>query len=193
MENRNNRGLRSLIIVALIIAVVGISVAFAALGQTLTITGTGQITATDWDIHWSAAEGDVIVSSSENVSEGINSGLPATLIEITGIILEAPGDKVEWTITASNAGDIDAELESVTNLLSKVITFDELEESDLTENDIIVTLKKAGGGTITAGDTLAAGTTQDYVLTIEFNPLAETLPDLDVEIAITALFPWIQK
>jgi len=194
MENRNNKGLRTLVIITLIIAVAGISVAFAALSQTLTITATGEIHATDWDIKWTDAEGKVLVGASNGADEGTNSSIPSTTITLSDIVLIAPGDKIEWTFTAENLGDIDAELESITNLLAKNITIHNEEESDISENDIIVTIKKAGGGAIAAGDALDAGTTQDYVLTIEFDPNFQDLPSHNVTItAITILFPWVQK
>jgi len=193
MEDKREKRLRALVIITLIVAVAGISVAFAALSQTLMINGTGGIQAADWDIHWSAASGSIENAATESVNKGSIDGVGSTTLTLSGVNLRTPGDKIEWTFTAENAGDIDAELESITNLLSTTVTFDVSESSTLTEGDVIITLTKAGGGAIATGDTLAAKTTQDYLLTIEFDPLAASVPTHNVSITINSQFPWVQK
>ena len=195
MEKRNNHMYRTLVIVALITAVLGISVAFAALTQTLTIGGTGAIQSNDWRIVWSTASGSK-ASGGSGVDYGSALGTNTATLTISGIVLEKPGDKIKWIITAFNDGDIDAELESVSGLLSKTITFNESEESELTDSDILVTLTKNDAPTysgITALDSLNSGASQQYLLTVEFSDAVEVVPTHDVGIEITALFPWIQK
>ena len=194
MENKNSRGLRTMAIVALLVAVAGISIAFAAFTQTLNIGGTGKIQTTDWDIHWSATDGGKVVSGSNPLAaKGSVSGVGSTTLTLSGIKLIAPGDKIEWVLTALNDGSIDAELENITNLLDVEVNFNDLEESDLTASDIKVTLTKNPSGAIATKDTLNAGASQAYLLTIEFNSLATELPSHDVDITITAQFPWVQK
>lgn len=192
METKN-RGIRALIIAALIVAVLGISVAFASLSQTLNINSTGTIRAAGWDVKWTAASGSKITGGSAVSAGSSDLTVPSATMTISGIVLENPEDKVQWVFTASNTGDIDAKLESITSLLVKNITFDGDESSNLTEDDIIVTLTKNPSGAIVAGDTLNASATQQYILTVEFNPEAEEVPSESVYISITIQFPWVQK
>ena len=188
-----NRGLRTIVIAALLVAMAGISVAFAAFAQMLDIGGTGRIQAVDWDIHWSAANGSMVLGSNPLATAGSVSGVGTTSLTISGITLIAEGDKVAWVFSVLNNGAIDAELESITNLLDVDIEFDLDEKSELTDSDIIVKLTKNPTGAIAAGDSLNAGATQTYLLTIEFSNLAIERPSHDVLITITAQFPWIQK
>ena len=46
------RRIKVLSLVALIVAVLGLTVAFAALSQTLTINGTASINSASWDVHF---------------------------------------------------------------------------------------------------------------------------------------------
>ena len=192
MENRNNKGLRTMAIAALLLAVVGISVAFAALSQTLQINTEGTLIGGTWDIKWTAASGAKNLSLV-NVEVG-NATVPAVNLEISGIKLEKPGDKVEWTIKAENLGTIDAILSSFNNVYNVQIVTDPEEESSIKAADILVTLTKKNGSAISVGDTLAHGSYQEYLLTVEFDNSVTYIPSHDVEITIqTISFPWIQK
>lgn len=191
--NNDNRGLRTIAIAALLVAVVGISVAFAALSQSLTINATGKIKGSEWSLIWSAASGSEVTGSSATTTAGSVSGIDTPTLAISGIVLEQPGDKVEWVVTAKNDGDIDAKLGSFIELFSKTVTFDEEEGSGLTDEDVLVTLTKYTTGAIVAGDELLADDTQQYLLTIQFDPNAAEVPTHDVSISIQAIFPWIQR
>ena len=192
-HGKDDKKLRSFIIVTLIFAVLSISVAFAALSQTLIINIDGKIRGSEWSLIWSAASGSKTGTSSSSSSYGISSGVGSPTLTISGIVLEQPGDKVEWIVTASNEGVIDAVLANFTELFTKTVTFNPSEASNLDANDILVTLTKSPSGAVTIGDELDAGDTQDYILTIEFRPGATEVPSHDVTITVTALFPWIQK
>ena len=193
MENRNNKGFRAIAVIALVVAVAGISVAFAALAQNLPIYGAGEVRATDWVVRWSGATGNVL-TGGPGVSAGTQTAtIPGSQLTITGIILEKPGDSVSWVVTAENAGDIDAQLDSFTDLFTKTVTFDPAEESDLTADNVVVTLTQNNSPTfspVVAGQRLDAGTTQSYLLTVTFE--ATEVPTENVIIGINALFPWVQ-
>ena len=198
-KEKDNRGLRSLIIVALIVSVAGISIVFAALSQTLQITTKGRIPTVDWNIKWVAASGTLAVGS-EKTSKG--SSVPSSLafnptdeLKISGIILEKPGDKVYWIVKAENLGRIDAILSSTEDILDIKIDIHQEEESDIKEDDIIVTFTKNNNPTfspLSIGDTLKAGATQEYILTVQYGNI-NYVPSHNVKITVTIDLPWEQK
>ena len=47
-----DRRFKTIGLVAVLIAVIGLSVAFAALSQLLTINGTGKVSASNWSVVW---------------------------------------------------------------------------------------------------------------------------------------------
>ena len=53
------RKIKVMSVVALIVAVLGLTVAFAALSQTLTINGTANVDAASWDIHFETISSSV--------------------------------------------------------------------------------------------------------------------------------------
>ena len=197
-NEKESRRLRSLIIFALIVSVAGISVVFATLSQTLKITTKGRIQNADWSIKWVAANGNLVVGSgkaSKGYSVPSSLGFAPTIdLTIAGIKLEKPGDKVEWIVKAENIGRIDAELLSVNNILDVQLDINQAEQSDIKEEDIIVTITKNDSplySAIAIGDLLNSGATQEYVLTLEYADV-NYIPSHNVNITITVHLPWTQ-
>ena len=131
------RKIKVLSLVALIVAVLGLTVAFAALSQTLTINGTASVDAAEWDIHF------------ENLIENSQSGgkLNATPImdgtSITGIdaTITKPGDYTGFFVDIINNGTIDAkvssfELSKLCTLSSPVESCDWNNDGQVTQEDI---------------------------------------------------------
>ena len=101
------RRIKILSIVALIVAILGLTVAFAALSETLTINGTASVEAASWDIHF------------ENLSDAVLTGdasvaTPPTLnnTSITDFesVLTKPGDSITYEFDIVNDGTIDAKI-----------------------------------------------------------------------------------
>lgn len=106
------RKVKVLSLAALIVAVLGLTVAFAALSQTLTINGTAKIEKATWDIHFnnlSEAQktGGAEVVTAPTIQEN------STVIKTFDLKLTKPGDSVKYTFDVVNAGSIDATLSSV--------------------------------------------------------------------------------
>lgn len=103
------RKIKILSLVALIVAVLGLTVAFAALSQTLTINGTASVNAAEWDIHFA--------NLSEPVIEGDATSTKPTLsgTSITGYAatVTKPGDSVVYEFDIVNAGTVDAIISEV--------------------------------------------------------------------------------
>ena len=107
----NDRKFRALAIAAICIAVVGVSVAYAALSATLKVTGTVTVdAASSWNIIWSKT-GNEAKPSSVTVTPitGVNSQ-----ILTWGVTFTAPGDYYEFVAEFSNLGTLPAKLVSGT-------------------------------------------------------------------------------
>ncbi len=101
------RKIRKLTVVALVVAVLGLTVAFAALSQTLTINGTASVDSASWDIHFANLTGPDIEGGAE--AQG-SPTLNATTISGLNMSVTKPGDSVTYYFDIVNAGTIDAVL-----------------------------------------------------------------------------------
>ncbi len=133
MESKHKNAL----IGALLAVVFVMAVGYAAFAQQLTINGSATITST-WNVHFDTSKttgGDVITPTTgvggTQAPEGSVSyddkGQKATI----NATLNQPGDKVEFTLTIKNDGNIAA------NLGTPVVSLDG-EGTDTNPNDLIV-------------------------------------------------------
>lgn len=98
---------RNILIGVLLIAIVIMSVGYAAFATTLTINGTSKITG-NWDVAITGIEKDEKTATADG-------GTP-TYTALTATFaaeMNEPGDSVEYTITIKNSGSIDAKLNEV--------------------------------------------------------------------------------
>ena len=121
------RKVKKLALVAVIVAVLGMTIAFAALSQTLTINGTANMEEATWDIEFGNISDPILIGSAktdypyDTATEKNKSGKQKTAIvsddwtEISDIraILKKPGDEVRYTTILGNYGTIDAEIASI--------------------------------------------------------------------------------
>ena len=121
-------------------------VGYAAFSTALNINGTSSISS-NWDIKiTSITEGTKIGSATTTVDESGNKKISGvgTLTASVEADLVSPGDSIEYDITVTNAGSLNAKLEKITLSESNnpAIKF---ETSGLTEGDTLT----ANGGTAT--------------------------------------------
>lgn len=106
------RKVKVLSLAALIVAVLGLTVAFAALSQQLTITGNATVDAATWDIHFNNLSEPVLTGGAEVVTAPTIQE-NSTAIKTFALKLTKPGDSVKYTFDVVNAGSIDATLATV--------------------------------------------------------------------------------
>ena len=107
------RRIKALAIVVLVIAVLGLTIAFAALSQTLTINGSAKLDASKWGLKF-----DNLVLSSASNSDNIEGTANIktddnTVIENMKVRLTTPGDKVVYTVDLVNEGTINAKIDKI--------------------------------------------------------------------------------
>lgn len=134
------RKVKVLILVALVVAVLGLTVAFAALSQTLTINGSASVNAAEWDVGFiSNEDGTIPINVSPKGDAKVLSEYVATKTSISNISVSItkPGDIVTYGTLLKNSGTIDARIESIE--VSKLCTLSSPVESCDWDNDGSVT------------------------------------------------------
>lgn len=111
----NNNKVKNIILTVLVIGLVSMTVAYAALTQTLVINDNQVTVSTNWDVHFAAAAGHSTATSSStsgSLTAIITQQLTLTATRIHGLraSFQKPGDKVEYYFDIVNAGGIDAVL-----------------------------------------------------------------------------------
>ena len=101
------RNKKKIVIGILCIVVLIMVVVYAAFNTRLTINGTGNITST-WNIEITSITSS-ITGTAYNITEPTYSGTNATF----NAGLKKPGDKIEYNITITNNGSIDAIINTV--------------------------------------------------------------------------------
>lgn len=188
--NEERKDVRTIIIIALITSVLGISVAFAALNQTLYINANGTFNGSEWKIRFTDATGNVNPGSDINASYGDIYGIGTTIISVNNIVFVTPGDSVSYVITTTNQGSINAKMGGMPILMGLLNTTADYANAILSY-DITDPIKP--GGDIQIGDVIDASASRVYKLIVTYNPLAANPPKDDVEISLSVTFPLIQN
>jgi len=121
-------------------------VGYAAFSSVLNIKGTSNVSS-NWNIKITSITSKTLSGNATNVKEPEGVGTLTASFETN---LESPGDSIEYTITISNSGDINAKLDKIT-----------LSEPD----NEYVTFETSG---LTEGEPLNAGSTADLIVTVTF-------------------------
>lgn len=130
------RRIKVLSLAALIVALLGLTVAFAALSQTLTINGNASVDAATWDIHFETpygSDGTTDGAATINKTPTFN-GTSITDIDVS---ITKPGDLAYWVFNIVNNGTINAKISSIE--ISELCTIDSPVESCDWNNDGTVT------------------------------------------------------
>ncbi len=167
MEKR--RKTKMIVIISLLVAVVGLSVAYAAMSGLLSINGSANVDAANWDIHFAnlseaKTKGEASEKNRPNVAE---NGASITNINVS---LNNPKDEVVYDVDLVNEGSINAEISNIV-----MPTFTEEQEKYL---DFRVTYKN-DGTELAIGDLLNKGQTKKVTITIKYRDDLdeEDLPD----------------
>lgn len=103
----SNRKKLSLILSIILICVFSLSLAYAALSTVLNISGSADVVASNWDVHF-----ENIQVNSKSVSGDSPSIVSGTIINFS-TNLTTPGDFYEFTVDVVNGGSIDAMINSI--------------------------------------------------------------------------------
>ncbi len=150
---------KKITMIVLIIAVIGLTVAFAALSQNLTINGSANVDAATWNIHFdNLSEAQISGEAIENEKPSINED-DKVRIDGINVTLNNPKDKVVYNVDLVNEGSIDAE---ISNIVVPTLT---------EEQEKYLEFKVAYSDTdkeLAIGDTLSKEETKHLTITIRY-------------------------
>ena len=190
------RQIKIISLCALLVAVLGLTVAFAALSQTLTINGSAAVDAASWDIHFEKTSGkETEVKGAARFTEPTLNG---TTIENFSATLTKPGDSVTYYFDIVNNGTVDAVISSYDFPMAmkecfgkNVSSNPECKPFDFNSDGKVNVLDKSmyssmfnysiyyvdNGKFFNSKDTLNAGETKHMKLVIEHQDTATELPE----------------
>ncbi len=177
------RKIKTLSVIALVVAVLGLTVAFAALSTTLTINGTATLDAATWDIHFENAETTTMTKTGGATVEH-EPTLEGTMIKDWNVVLTKPGDSVTYEFKVKNNGTIDAKIGTLTKNKLQCSSLSNVDvDADIACKNLTYELKYKNGNEVKAEDKLANGETKELVLTLAYKQEAEDIPSDDVSIS----------
>ena len=192
-----NRNYLFIVFCIVLFFIIGLSIAYSVLNTTLNITGTADVVASTWDVHFDDASIDANFLSSDDVNEykvlPLSLWFPSQYVELispTEIVfdvmnIDEPGDRFIIEFDVVNAGSIDAKLESIA--LSNLTPVQE---------QYINYFVKYDDGTIPKnGDVLNSGDIKTLNLIFEFdeNVTADQLPKSSETFELSFLMNYVQK
>ena len=162
MRRRFNRTQRNYIIAGLCMILVIMGVGYAAFQSQLKISGTSNITS-NWSVKITDIQSKVVSGTPTNASEPTHTDTTATF----RTTLTSPGDTMQYDVTVSNEGDIDAKLDKIT-----------VPES----TNPAIGFEVTG---IEEGTLLEAKQTAILTVTVKYNDVTEQPTDLTADLEVT--------
>ena len=162
MRRKFNRTQRNYIIAGLCMILVIMGVGYAAFSSQLKISGTSNITS-NWSVKITDIQSKVVSGTPTNASEPTHTDTTATF----RTTLTSPGDTMQYDVTVSNEGDIDAKLDKIT-----------VPES----TNPAIGFEVTG---IEEGSLLEAKQTATLTVTVKYNDVTEQPSDLTADLEVT--------
>ncbi len=195
---KSDRQTKFLAVIAILLAVGGLSIGFAALSQQLTIGGTATVEGSNWDIHFANLGAATLEGlATEETAPTLTSTTHMGDFDVT---LKAPGDLVAYTFDIVNDGTFNARISEVIKAAAPTCTGTNADTVQATTdatnvcNNLAYTLTyTTGGATVGVNDTLNSGETKNVTLTLEYSDTVteDVLPQAAVDIsglAITVVY-----
>lgn len=160
-------------ILALVIAVVGVSIAYAALSTSLKVKfGTVTQSAFNWDIKLNKGTVNGVSSGTSTTVCG-NATVTDSSVSIGSVTLSKPGDKCTYPLTAQNKGDVDAVLSSITATSPDGVSCNSSSEGKLVCGNVVYSLTSDSNGVnfLKRGEQRIAKTngTADFYLVVSYS------------------------
>ncbi len=125
----DSRNIKKIVVVGLFVAVLCLSVAYAAISASLKISGTADISASSWDVHFVKNEEVTIPKGKAVCDIGNIEKLSITDLSAT---LKVPGDSCTYTVPVENTGSLPA---SLTKVISSDLKLNLTGSGDYKEED----------------------------------------------------------
>lgn len=177
---KTDRKIKYIVVMALIVAVLGISVAFAAMNQTLNINGVANFNPATWNVKFADLSSPLI---NGNATVTVAPTLTETRIGDFVVNFSKPGDFVTYTFSVKNDGTMNASLSTFTMADPSCVGSSEVtgvNDASIVCSNLNYTLTYEDGSIINNGDSLPSGSEKRLRLTIGYN--GTKLPSASVNI-----------
>ncbi len=191
------RKIKTIAVIALIVAVFGLTVAFAALSTTLSINGSAKVNAGSWEIYFDNLSSASINGYASVITDPEISS-SKTEIEDYKVVLTSPGDSVSYTFDVVNNGTISAKIDSLTKTspTCESLAYPEVtSDAEIVCSNLVYTLTYLDtGDEVKVGDTLDASETKTLKLTLSYSNSSSQIPTDDVKITgLDITFVYVQN
>ena len=193
-DNLRKKLQRNRIIVAVLLLIAVIGVGYATLGANLKINGVAEIPSASWNVGFETGTVQVTNGSVSGTAVTTAATITNTTQVDYAVTLALPGDFYEFTVTAKNAGSIDAMIDSFTSK----IKIGDGEEQDVTGHlpdylDYSVTY--SDGTPVAAKQKLDHGTSEVFKVRLSYKTDIEAnqLPTANQSIALNFQVNYVQK
>ena len=176
---------RNILIGILIVGLVSMTIVYAALSQTLSVSGSGRVQAgtATWNVHF----------SNLGVAHTSGTAVIGHDLEITGsnslgnleAVFSAKGDSIYYTFDIVNSGELPAKISNVVypNLNTANYTNGSQEDQNIMKPNVQYSLTyTSSGNPVNVNDVINSGQTVNITFTVTYKSSASSTPDNDVQI-----------
>ncbi len=180
------RGFRIIAVIALMVAVVGLTIGYAAYSSTLKITGTAKVDPAVWNVKFAYSNAsDTALTGTKTGSAHIGTEATLTDTQVSGfdVTLKAPGDSVTYNFLVANTGTLNAELSTFTmgSLSCAPANGSSATQAEATAVCNELTYSLTG---VTANSVLKEGTTSPVTLTLSWKKDGTATASDDIAITV---------
>ncbi len=177
MTMDRSRRFKIVSIFILIIAVIGLSIAYAAMSEVLSISGTAKMNSANWKIKFENLKAEKTGDATFVVPTISDTSLMNYEVNLT-----KSGDSVTFTFDVYNNGNIDAVLGTLTKGKPECsgVGSNGVNDANIVCNNITYNLKYSDNNVVKEGDSLEKGTFKTMVLSLQYNSDSTILPNDDV-------------
>ncbi len=184
-------------VLALVVSLVAVSLAYAGFSQNLNINGQATISNVNWDVHFeNLVLGTPVGTATWATQPAITNG--TTSIGNYSATFQTPGDSLSFEFDVKDAGNFDAKLTGLTKGTLTCDTTDTNFQANCSSR-ISYTLAEKGGSTLSGPDNSvipANGGKKTYVVTLTYNTTDDQtdLPTSNVTRGVLAIvFTYTQE
>ncbi len=182
---KTERQTKILALIAIVIAIGGLSIGFAAFSTTLNINGAAQVEASSWEIIFENLSAETVTgTATELAAPTIATG--STTISGFDASLTTPGDTIVYNFDVTNNGTFDAEIGTLTVAAPTCTGTGATATTDAANvcGNLTYTLTYTDGTAVAVNDTLDAGQTRGMKITLTYaaDTTAAELPAALVEV-----------
>ena len=187
-----NKKMIGIAIIALIVSLVSVGIAFAAMSQDLTVNGGGTFNPANWSVKFNTSS---LVVTPVGDATGTTPTITATTIGTYAVTLTKPGDSVNYLFKVENSGSLDAVIAVLTKNAPTCVGTGATPTADasLVCDNLVYTLtyNTVNGTAVAQTDTLAKNsgtpTQVTMVLNVAYPSTMIAVPNDDVTITIPTL------